>query len=55
MAGEGQLNEQGKHQWKRLNVEGHKIINNLQTADAEKVEWPEDAEPKLPEKGQSKP
>ena len=41
MAGEGQLKEQANQQWERLDMEGHKIINDLLTADVEKVEWPE--------------
>ena len=54
MVGEGQLNEQARQQWKRLIAEGHKIINEVLTADAEKVEYPEDAEPKFSRKRETK-
>ena len=54
MVGEGQLKEQAKHQWERLDAEGCKIINNLLTAAMEKVEWPEDAEPKFTRKRATK-
>ena len=47
MAGEGQLMEQARKLWERLNAKGQKIINELLTTDAGKVEWPEDAEPKF--------
>ena len=36
MAGEGQLKEQAKYQWDRLNVEGCKIINEILTATPER-------------------
>ena len=54
MVGEGQLKEQARQQWERLDVEGHQIINEVLTADTEKVEWPEDGEPKFTRKRASK-
>ena len=54
MVGEGQLNEQAKQQWERLNAEGCKIINEVLKADAEKIEYPEDAEPKFSRKRETK-
>ena len=50
MVGEGQLKEQARQQWERLNTEGVKIINKPLTADTENLEWPEDAEPKFTRK-----
>ena len=50
MVGEGYLMEQAKKQCKRLDVEGWKIINNLLMTDAERVEWPENTEPKFTRK-----
>ena len=50
MVGEGQLKEQAKHQWDRLDAEGHRIINEILTATPKKVEWPEDTEPKFTKK-----
>ena len=50
MAGESHLMEQAKKQWERLDAEGSKIINNLLRTDAERVEWPENTEPKFTRK-----
>ena len=50
MAGEGQLKEQTKYQWDRLDMEGHRIRNEILTATPEKVEWPEDTKPKFTRK-----
>ena len=47
MAGEGQLKEQAKYQWDRLDAEGCKIINEILTATPERVEWSEGVEPKF--------
>ena len=47
MAGKGQLMKEAKKQWKRFNAEGQKIINDMITVDTEKVEWPENMEPKF--------
>ena len=47
MAGESQLMEQAKKQWEKLDAEGHKIINDLITADTERTVWPEDMESKF--------
>ena len=54
MVEEGQLKEKAKHQVDRLNVEGHRIINKVLTADAEKVVWPGDAELKFTRKRTTK-
>ena len=54
MAGEGQLKEQAKYQWDRLDVEGCKITNEILTATPERVEWPEGVEPKFMRKRTSK-
>ena len=40
MLGEGQLREQAKKQWERIDAEGHKIINDLLVADKERTLWP---------------
>ena len=45
MAGEGQLREQAKKQWERIDAEGRKITNNLLVADKERTVWPENTEP----------
>ena len=45
--GEGQLREQAKKQWERINAEGCKIINDLLVADKERTVWPENTEPKF--------
>ena len=50
MAGEGQYKEQAKYQWDKLDMEGCRLINGMLTATPEKVEWPEDAEPKFTRK-----
>ena len=50
MAGESHLTEQAKKQWEKLNAEGHKIINDLLTTEAERIEWPENMEPKFTRK-----
>ena len=50
MAGESHLMEQARKQWGRLDAEGRKIINDLLTTDAERVEWPENTEPKFTRK-----
>ena len=42
--------EQAKKQWEKLNAEGGKIMNDLLTTDAERVEWPENIEPKFTRK-----
>ena len=47
MVGEGQLREQAKKQWEKIDAEGHKIINNLLVADKEKAVWLENTEPKF--------
>ena len=47
MAGESHLMEQAKKQWEKLDAEGCKIINNLLTTEGERIEWPENTEPKL--------
>ena len=47
MSGEGQLREQAKKQWERIDAEGHKIINDLLVADKERTVWPENTEPKF--------
>ena len=47
MAGESQLMEQTKKQWEILDVEGHKIINDLIVEDKERTVWPENLEPKF--------
>ena len=47
MVGEGQLREQAKKQWERIDAEGHKIINDLLVADKERTVWPENTEPKF--------
>ena len=50
MAGESHLMEQAKKQWEKLNAESHKIINDLLTTEAERIEWPENMEPKFTRK-----
>ena len=50
MEGEGQLREQAKKQWEKIDAEGHKIINNLLVADTERTRWPENTEPKFTRK-----
>ena len=50
MAGESHLMEQAKKQWEKLDVEGHKIINDLLAADTERTVWPENTEPKFTRK-----
>ena len=50
IVGEGYLMEQAKKLWERLDAEGWKIINNLLTTDAERVEWSENMEPKFTRK-----
>ena len=50
MAGESHLMEQAKKQWEKLNAEGHKIINDLLTTEAERIEWPANTEPKFTRK-----
>ena len=47
MLGEGQLREQAKKQWERIDAEGRKIINDLLVADKERTVWPENTEPKF--------
>ena len=47
MTGEGQLREQAKKQWEKIDAEGCKIINNLLVADKERTVWPENMEPKF--------
>ena len=47
MSGEGQLREQAKKQWERIDAEGCKIINDLLVADKERTVWPENTEPKF--------
>ena len=54
MAGEGQLKEQAKYQWDRLDMEGCKIINEILTATPEKVKWLEGTEPKFTRKRTTK-
>ena len=54
MAGEGQLKEQAKYQWDRLDTEGCKIMNKILTATPEKVKWPEGTEPKFTRKRTTK-
>ena len=41
-------------QWERLDGEGLKIINDLLMIDAERVEWPENTEPKFTRKKAAK-
>ena len=36
MMGEGQLREQAKKQWEKIDAEGRKIINDLSVADKKK-------------------
>ena len=50
MVGESHLMEQAKKQWEKLNTEGHKIINDLLTTEAERIEWLENMEPKFTRK-----
>ena len=50
MVGNSQLKEQAKQQWERLDTEGHGIVNELITAETEKVEWPKDTDPKFTRK-----
>ena len=47
MAREGQLREQSKKQWEKIDAEGHKIINDLLVADKERTVWPENMDPKF--------
>ena len=47
MSGEGQLREQAKKQWERIDAEGCKNINDLLVADKERTVWPENTEPKF--------
>ena len=47
MSGEGQYREQAKKQWKKLDAEGCKIINDLIVADKDRTIWPENTEPKF--------
>ena len=49
MSGEGQLREQAKKQWEKIDAEGCKITNNLDllVADKERTVWPENTEPKF--------
>ena len=51
MAGESQLMEKAKKQWGKIDVEGHKIINDLIAEDKERTVWPENMEPKTRKKG----
>ena len=50
MSVEGQLREQAKKQWERIDAEGHKIINDLLVADKERTVWLENTEPKFTSK-----
>ena len=50
MLGEGQLREQAKKQWERIDAEGCKIINDLLVADKERTVWQENTEPKFTSK-----
>ena len=50
MSGEGQYREQAKKQWEKLDVEGCKIINDLNVADKDRTIWPENTEPKFTRK-----
>ena len=50
MVGESQLMEQAKKQWEKLDAEGHKIINDLITADTERTVWLENIKPKFTRK-----
>ena len=50
MSGEGQLREQAKKQWQKIDAEGCKIINDLLVADKERTVWPENTEPKFTRK-----
>ena len=43
--------EKAKKQWGKIDVEGHKIINNLIAEDKERTVWPEIMEPKTRKKG----
>ena len=54
MSGEGQLREQAKKQWEKIDAEGCKIINNLLVADKERTVWPENTEPKFTGKKRNK-
>ena len=47
MLGEGQLREQAKKQWERIDAEGCKIINDLLVAEKEETVWLENTEPKF--------
>ena len=47
MAGESHLMEQAKKQWEKLDAEGRKIINDLLMTEAERIELPENMEPKF--------
>ena len=42
--------EQVKKQWERLDTEDHKIIKDLLMTEAERIEWPENMEPKFTRK-----
>ena len=50
MSGEGQLREQAKKQWERIDAEGCKIISDLLVADKERTVWSENTEPKFTRK-----
>ena len=50
MAGESHLMEQAKKQWEKFDTEGHKIINDLLTTEAERIEWPKNTESKFTRK-----
>ena len=50
MAEEGQLTEQAKKQWEKIDAEGRKIINDLLAADKEGTVWLENTEPKFTRK-----
>ena len=48
MVGESHVMKQPKKQWEKLDAEGHKIMNDLLMTEAERIEWPENKEPKWP-------
>ena len=50
MVGKSHLMEQAKKQWEKLDAEGRKIINDLFTTEAERIECPENTEPKFTRK-----
>ena len=54
MMGESHLMEQAKKQWEKLDTEGHKIINDLLTTAAERIEWPEKHGTKIHQKERNK-